>query len=125
MAAGGRRPPWDPMENANMTRSYLTLMPAIFLLAACNSPGDGTTRSETETVPAGEGAMASPTDMSTPDAGSSAADGTAGATSSAAPGSGAVPGDTGAVPPGTSTGDMSGSGTEPATADQGTPPPSN
>ena len=47
-----------------MTRPLWIALPALALLAACNSPGDGTTRSETETVPGDDGAMTAPGSMS-------------------------------------------------------------
>jgi hypothetical protein len=117
-----------------MSRHYLAILPAVLLLAACNSPNDGTTQSETETVPADDGAVASPTDMSTPDSGSTAADGTSTdstatdgtATTGTAP-MGAMPGETGAgtTLPDAATGsgaDTSSTGTAP-TDKRGTPPP--
>src|SRR3546814_14273018 len=46
-----------------MSRLSLPRRPAVLLLAACGSPNDGTSQSESATVPAGEGAMTAP-DMS-------------------------------------------------------------
>src|SRR3546814_13954049 len=46
-----------------MSRLSLPILPAVLLLAACGSPNDGTSQSESATVPAGEGAMTAP-DMS-------------------------------------------------------------
>ena len=48
-----------------MTRNFLIVLPALVLLAGCESPGDGTTQSETETVTGDDGTMAAPGDMST------------------------------------------------------------
>src|SRR3546814_9679416 len=46
-----------------MSRLSLPILPSFLLLAACGSPNDGTSQSESATVPAGEGAMTAP-DMS-------------------------------------------------------------
>src|SRR3546814_5274089 len=46
-----------------MSRLSLPILPAVLLLAACGSPNDGTSQSESATVPADEGAMTAP-DMS-------------------------------------------------------------
>src|SRR3546814_368119 len=46
-----------------MCRLSLPILPAVLLLVACGSPNDGTSQSESATVPAGEGAMTAP-DMS-------------------------------------------------------------
>jgi hypothetical protein len=47
-----------------MTRPLWIALPVLALLAACHSPGDGTTQSETETVPGDDGAMMAPGSMS-------------------------------------------------------------
>ena len=111
-----------------MSRHHLAILPAVLLLAACNSANDGTSQSERETVPADDGAVAPPADMSTPGSGSAetdetSTDATAGGrtgTTGTAPGSGAMPGEgaSGTTPPDAAT---SSRGTAP-TDKQATPP---
>lgn len=43
-----------------MSRLSLPILPAVLLLAACGSPNDGTSQSESATVPADDGAMTAP-----------------------------------------------------------------
>jgi hypothetical protein len=107
-----------------MLRHNLTILPAVLLLAACNSPGNGTSQSEAETVPADDGTMAQPTDMSTPGSGSAAAGGTAEdgtAATGTLPNPGTLPGSSTDTPPADSMSDSDSSGSAP-TDKQGTPP---
>ena len=102
-----------------MARHLLITVPALMLLVACNSPNDGTTRSETETVPSEDGTVTAPTDVSEP-ATAPTTDGTA--TTTGTPGAAA----TGMPPP---VNDETGIGTPPVndgtgtTDKKGTPPP--
>lgn len=102
-----------------MTRSFLITLPALMMLAACNSPGDGTSQSETETVPGGDGTVAAPTDMSEPAAGTE--DGTM--TDPNPDTMTGSDGDTAAPSAESSTGPMAGSASETNKTSETPPPP--
>ena len=129
-----------------MNRLSILSLPALALLAACNnSPGNGTSQSETDAAAADEGVMAAP-DMSSDSAasgsqtpGAAGADGDTGATTGTAgttgsdPAAGAgtsrttdpqssVPNKSGTSGTGSGTGTAPGSNSGSA-AKQGTPPP--
>lgn len=112
-----------------MSRLSLTLVPAVLFLAACNSPGDGTSQSESATVPADDGAMTAPDFASdTQNSGNGA---TTGAATTGSTTDGSMSGATQPPPTGSTSGTANNSGADasaqPTTGsdDQtGTPPPS-